>query len=214
MHHHAATDYARNVQAERLDAARRRRLQADGADLETLVGAAAAGDSRAWSAIVTRFGPYLTRVARSHGLSAQEAEDAVQETWIRLLRSIRQVRDPRAIGGWLTTTARHESLRTRQRARRETPTDQELLPDACDDEDASQLLDAMADRAAIRSALDSLSGRQRELMLALFDDSEPSYVEIAERLDIPVGSIGPTRGRCLAQLRRDVRLRRIAEIAD
>jgi len=84
----------------------------------------------------------------------------------------------------------------------------------CDEEDASRLVDAMADRAAINAALDSLSVRQRELMLALFDDSEPSYVEIAERLDIPVGSIGPTRGRCLAQLRRDVRLRRIAEIAD
>ena len=214
MHHHSVTDYARIVQADRLDAARRRRPQTDGADLDMLVGAAAAGEPRAWNAIIARFGPYLTRVARAQGLSSQEAEDAVQETWIRLLRNIRAVRDPRALGGWLATTARHESLRTRERARRETPTDRELLADAHDDEAAPERVDAMAARAAVAAALDALPGRNRELMLALFDETEPSYHEIAGRLGIPVGSIGPTRGRCLAQLRGDARLRRLVDVAD
>src|SRR3954471_23586260 len=214
MHHHAVNDYARTVQAERLDAARRRRAPLDGGELEALVGAAAAGEPRAWNALVARFGPYLTRVARAQGLSHQEAEDAVQETWIRLLRHIRRVREPPALRGWLSTTAKHESLRARKRARRETPTDQELLPDACADEASAELVDAMAAREALAAALDALPGPQRELMHALFADSEVSYLEIAARLGIPVGSIGPTRGRCLAQLRRDTRLRRLVEVAD
>jgi RNA polymerase sigma factor (sigma-70 family) len=213
MHHHAVDDYAHSVQAERLDAARRRRSQTAAADLEQLVADASAGEPRAWSALVARFGPYLTRVARAHGLSAAEAEDAVQETWIRALRNIRRVRDPHALGGWLATTARHESLRVSRRARRETPTDRELRPDACDDVAASEL-EAVEARAALLAALDALPGRNRELMLALFSETEASYLEVAARLDMPVGSIGPTRGRCLAQLRRDVRLRRLVEAAD
>jgi RNA polymerase sigma factor (sigma-70 family) len=210
MHHHAVIDYARTVQAERLDGARRNRSQTD---LEALVFAAAAGEPQAWSALVARFTPYLTRVARAQGLSSQEAEDAVQETWIRLLRNIGSVREPRAIAGWLATTARHESLRTRQRARRETPTDQELRSDAYDDDTAAEL-DAIEAKAALTAALDALPSRQRELMLALFSDTDASYLEVAARLDMPVGSIGPTRGRCLAHLRRDVRLRRLVEVAD
>jgi RNA polymerase sigma factor (sigma-70 family) len=198
MHHHIdACVHA--VQADRLD---------------RLVATAAAGDEVAWRTLVSRFGPRLLRLARSQGLNRQEAEDAVQETWVRLLRNITRVREPLALGGWLATTARHESLRVRERARREEPTDDELCSEAAANEAVEQQLDASECRVAVGRALEALPARHRRLMLALFAESDSSYGEIAHQLEMPVGSIGPIRGRCLAQLRRDGRLRRLAEQLD
>jgi RNA polymerase sigma factor (sigma-70 family) len=164
---------------------------------------------------VERFGPRLLRVARAHGLSQHEAEDAVQETWVRLLRSIERVREPNALGGWLTTTTRHESLRLRERAAREKPTDEDLALDTADGSggEAESVLDAASCRAAVTRAVDALPPRHRALVRALFADTEPSYREIATQLDMPIGSIGPIRQRCLAQLRRNGGLRRLADAA-
>ena len=181
--------------------------------LESLVTAAARGDQDAWATLVERFGPKLLRVARAHGLSRHEAEDAVQETWVRLLRNIQRVREPSALGGWLTTTARHESLRVRARSSREKPTGQELTLDRADGGEPETQLDASSCRAAVSQALEALPPRHRALLEALFAESEPSYREIATQLDMPIGSIGPIRQRCLAQLRRDGGLRRLADAA-
>src|SRR4051794_27729842 len=103
MHRHATPDYARALNAERLAAADARR-RASGGDLQTLVASATARDASSWETLFARFEPHLLRVARAHGLSHHEAEDAVQDTWIRLLGSIDRVREPRALAGWLTTT--------------------------------------------------------------------------------------------------------------
>jgi RNA polymerase sigma factor (sigma-70 family) len=185
-------------------------------DLERLVAAAAAGDQPSWDALVERFGPALIRMARSHGLSRHEAEDAVQETWMRLLRRIETVREPRALSGWLRTTVRHESLRVRDRRQRESPTADELCADVADATtlEAESELDAAECGAAVARALDALPARHRRLMRALFTETEPSYEEVASQLGIPVGSIGPIRRRCLARLRLDGRLRRVAEALD
>jgi RNA polymerase sigma factor (sigma-70 family) len=185
-------------------------------DLERLVAAAAAGDQPSWDALVERFEPALIRMARSHGLSRHEAEDAVQETWMRLLRRIETVREPRALSGWLRTTVRHESLRVRERVQRESPTADELWADVADTTsvEAQVGLDAAECGVAVARALDALPARHRKLMRALFTETEPSYEEIASRLGIPVGSIGPIRRRCLARLRLDGRLRRVAEALD
>jgi RNA polymerase sigma factor (sigma-70 family) len=147
--------------------------------------------------------------------SLHEAEDAVQETWVRLLRGIQTVREPNAIGGWLATTARHESLRLRERAAREKPTGDELAFDAADQtgEEVEAQLDAALRQAAVLRAVDTLPPRHRALVRALFAESEPSYREIADRLDMPIGSIGPIRQRCLTQLRRNGGLRRLAEVS-
>jgi RNA polymerase sigma factor (sigma-70 family) len=132
---------------------------------------------------------------------------------VRLLRSIQTVREPAALGGWLTTTARHESLRLRERAAREKPTDEELTFDAadCTGEEAEAQLDAASLQAVVARAVDALPPRHRALVKALFAETEPSYREIALQLDMPIGSIGPIRQRCLAQLRRNGGLRRLAE---
>ncbi len=214
LHHHAGRgEYARAIDAERLAVAARRRPAP--AVLAPLVAAATRGDQDAWAQLVERFGPQLLRVARAQGLSRHEAEDAVQETWVRLLRNIERVREPNALGGWLTTTARHESQRVRERSAREKPTDDELVADVADGTgaEAETELDAVACRAAVTGALNALPPRHRALLQALFAESEPSYQEIATQLDMPIGSIGPIRQRCLAQLRRNGRLRRLADAA-
>jgi RNA polymerase sigma factor (sigma-70 family) len=187
-------------------------VNADHDDLQRLVGAAASGDSSAWEALVARFEPLLLRVARAHGLSPQQAEDAVQETWIRLLQNIERVREPQALGGWLKVTMRRESVRIHRRAQRERPTADEPPgdPAASPEDDVHGGPDTAGRRTAVKRALDALPARHRALMRALFADATPSYQEIAAQLDMPVGSIGPIRGRCLAQLRLDGRLQRVA----
>jgi len=217
MHRHVTPDYLHAVHADRVAAVtRRRRAAPAGSDLERLVAGAAAGDSAAWEALVARFQPQLLRVARAHGLSRHEAEDAVQDTWIRLMKNIGGVREPRALAGWLTTTARHESLRVLERSRREKPTDDELCADVPDAGDgaAGAELDAAACQAEVTRALALLPARHGSLMRALFSETAPSYQEIAAQLGVPVGSIGPIRGRCLAKLRVDRRLRELAEVVE
>jgi RNA polymerase sigma factor (sigma-70 family) len=211
MHHHVTADYARAVHDERIASASRR---AD--DLDGLVSGAAAGDRAAWEALVARFQPRLLRVARSYGLNRDEADDAAQETWIRLMRNIAGVREPRALVGWLTTTVQRESLRLLIRGRREQPTDDELLADVASEmqSDPGARVEAAAQRAELARALERLSPRHRSLMRALFADSGKSYDEIADQLGIPVGSIGPIRGRCLAKLRLDARLMHLAAELD
>jgi RNA polymerase sigma factor (sigma-70 family) len=214
VHDHIARDLARTVQSDRVAAAQRRRPPADASDLEQLLVTAAAGDEYAWSVLVERFTPRLLRLARAQGLSRQEAEDAIQDTWMRLLRNIGHVREPRALGGWLATTARRESLRVRERSQRERPTADELCADVAVAAEFDRGLDAAECRAAAGAALDALSPRHRRLIRALFGETEPSYHEVAAQLDMPIGSIGPIRGRCLAQLRRNVRLREAAALLD
>jgi RNA polymerase sigma factor (sigma-70 family) len=180
-------------------------------DLDRLVATAATGDERAWEALVSRFQAQLLRVARAQGLSAHEAEDAVQDTWMRLMGGIAAVREPRALGGWLTTTARRESLRLCRRAAQELPTAGDLAASVSTDDHTEARVDAAACRDAVSRALDGLPPRHRRLMRALFDDTAGSYHEIARDLDMPVGSIGPIRGRCLTQLRRNTYLQQVAE---
>ena len=155
---HVSLEFARTVHQERLVIAARRRPAVDGGGLEWLVAAAAAGDRSGWEALVTRFTPRLERLARTQGLSRHEAEDAVQDTWERLLRNITRVREPRALGGWLATTARRESQRVRERSRRETPTDEALAADLADVTafDAEAELGLAERSAAVSRALDGL----------------------------------------------------------
>ena len=210
--HHHVDGYVHAVQATvaALTAIRRPAVS----DLDRLVATAAAGDEHAWETLVRRFQPQLLRVARAQGLSAHEAEDAVQDTWMRLMRGIAGVREPRALGGWLTTTARRESLRVRQRGAQELPTADDLASDASTTDDAEARVEAAACRDAVARALDGLPPRHRLLMRALFADTAGSYHEIARDLDMPVGSIGPIRGRCITQLRRNAHLQQLAEAID
>jgi RNA polymerase sigma factor (sigma-70 family) len=170
-------------------------------DLEAIVSAARGGDDAAWTCLVQRFEPTLRRVARSFRLSPTDVDDVVQATWLRLFGAIERIREPAALPGWLTTTARREALRLLQGPVRERLTDDPRLGDQADADAEGPEAEVLAAerKATLTRVLRLLPPRQRELMRLLA--AEPcNYEEISAALAMPLGSIGPTRARILARL--------------
>jgi RNA polymerase sigma factor (sigma-70 family) len=169
-----------------------------------LVQLARAGDHDAWESLVDRFSGLVWATARSHRLSEADAADVLQTTWLRLLEHLDGLRNPHALGGWLATTARNECLRVLRHQARQVPTQDDRIPqDTVPGTLDAQLLMQERDRALWRS-FGKLSARCQALLRMLAADPPPSYEDVARALAMPVGSIGPTRGRCLQGLRRAV----------
>jgi RNA polymerase sigma factor (sigma-70 family) len=174
-------------------------------DRRCTLTAAASGDASAWKALRERYAARVCSVARRHRLASHDVEDVLQTTWLRLFEHADRIREPRALGGWLETTARRESLRIVEASQREWSMDQESMPDA-EDAPLPEQVSVAERRAALAAALTALPPRHRELMSMLLTEPAPSYAEIARRLDMPIGSIGPIRARSLARLRRNEHL--------
>lgn len=167
-----------------------------------LVRAAADADDEAWKAIVERYGPRVTRIAKAHRLNDADAADVAQTVWLQLLRYIGRIRDPERLGGWVATTARNESLRLCRQRGRVAPVDAAHVLDTMPSEaDAPPVGNDERD-AVLRGALDTLPPRQRAILDMLTMDPPVSYGDISTVLDIPIGSIGPTRQRGLRALHR------------
>jgi RNA polymerase sigma factor (sigma-70 family) len=181
-------------------------LRASGRDpsaIAALVRAAREDDEGAWNELVDEFGGLVWSIARAHRLSPSDAADLSQTTWLRLAEHLGRIREPERIGGWLAATARNECLRLQARARRELPFGDELPepPPAGGPSLAARLVrDERA--AALWTAFAELPERCRSLLRVLMADEPPAYEEVGAALDMPVGSIGPTRARCLERLRR------------
>ena len=165
------------------------------------------GDQRAWDRLVRTYTPMLRRNAFRYRIG-DEANDAVQTTFLRLLEHGESIRNPEALRGWLRTTLINECLRILQRRSRERTNNDEsadaneiALP-------ADQYPDQYAVRqeeiALLRGAIASLPARDRQLMILLSDPDIDGYRTVSERLGMPVGSIGPTRGRILVRLRQSL----------
>jgi RNA polymerase sigma factor (sigma-70 family) len=171
--------------------------------VERLVRAAQAGDNRAWNEIVRRYGGLVWAVTRAHRLSDADAADAAQATWIRLVRRLRDLQDPAALPGWLATTARRECLRTLRVSGRQVSWDE--FPDVMADEpEPGSALVAHERALAVQAAFARLGEGDQALLRLLAADPAPGYVEISAALAMPIGSIGPTRARALARLRREI----------
>ena len=176
------------------------------AELADLVRAAAAHDNAAWARLIQRFDGSLRRIARGYRLRGADVDDVVQAAWTSLFTSIRRLENPACVGGWLATTTRRECLRALQRTIHEQITDNHTAiedPDACEP-DAG--LVAAERRRALAEALGRLPEHHRRLMVLLATDSATDYRHISEVLAMPIGSIGPTRQRCLRRLAEDPRL--------
>jgi len=176
-----------------------------------LARAAAAGDSVAWNGLVEGFSGLVWSVARAYRLSSADAADVFQTAWLRLAEHIGRIEKPEHIGAWLATTARREALRVARGSSRVIPTDDTALFDLGHADEASPeqaVLDS--EQAAIDHertkrlwrAFGQLSARCQELLRVLIATPPPNYAEVAAALDMPVGSVGPTRARCLQKLRR------------
>jgi RNA polymerase sigma factor (sigma-70 family) len=163
---------------------------------------AASGERGAWESIVARYEGLLWSIARSHRLDESSASDVVQATWLALLEHLDDLRNPDALSGWLATTARNECLRSLRLAARQVPTEDDRMPEEAVPPVAEARLVAGERDAQLWSAFATLSNRCQALLRMLAADPAPSYEDVGAALDMPIGSIGPTRGRCLATLRR------------
>jgi RNA polymerase sigma factor (sigma-70 family) len=173
------------------------------------VKAAADGDAAAWRQLVGRFSGLVWAVARGHGLTGADAEDVCQVTWFRFAEHINRIKEPDRAGAWLATTARHEALKVIRGAQRVAPIpDLEGFVPGVDDRSPEHAVVEAEERIAemerlrrLWSAFQELPERCARLLRVLLASPPPSYAEIAVAFEMPVGSIGPTRARCLRRLR-------------
>ncbi|MEW9530013.1 RNA polymerase sigma factor [Microbispora sp. NPDC049125] len=159
-------------------------------------------DRAAWEDLVARFDGRMWAVARAFGLSAADAADAVQGAWLRLVESADAIRDPDRVGAWLVTTTRNEAARLSRRSRGEVVADIEDLdgPGGATPDPAAEVVDADFGRHVWRR-LNALGEPCRSLLRLYVLNPDARYSQIAIRLDLPIGSIGPTRARCMSRLR-------------
>lgn len=171
------------------------------AHLASLLTEARAGDRRGLDEMVRELTPLLWHVARSEGLDEEAAADVVQGTWLNLLGSLGKIHTPMALTGWLVTVTKREAWRVNG-ARRTERVDEDVLarlPDPADRPDEWVVADDQ--RKQLWRAVAQLSDRCQRLMRVVAFTHRPSYQEVSVALGIARGSIGPTRGRCLARLR-------------
>ncbi|MBO3748430.1 sigma-70 family RNA polymerase sigma factor [Streptosporangiaceae bacterium NEAU-GS5] len=178
--------------------------------------AAAHGDAAAWKALVEGLSPLVWGVVRAHRLAEADAQEVFQTTWFRLAQNLARIREPERVGTWLATTARNECLKVLRHTRRVAPADDEVFEQIPDDR-TPELAVLEAEEAAAEAervrllwrAYRLLGDSCRELLRVLMGAPPRGYEEAAAALGMAIGSIGPTRRRCLDRLR--VLMARLAE---
>ncbi len=176
----------------------------DDPSVVALVRGASGGDQDAWNELVERYAPLVYTICTRYRLSNHDVEDVGQSVWLLLVEQLGKLREPAALPGWLATTTARECLRVVTAASRIERVGTGL-------DDSLQFVDntvideeiLMAERnALLRAAFADLPARCQQLLSMLISDPPHSYAEIHTKLDIPVGSIGPQRARCLDRLRK------------
>jgi RNA polymerase sigma factor (sigma-70 family) len=172
-------------------------------DVATLVRRAADGDRRAWEGLVSQFERLIWSITVEFKLVESDASDVAQTTWLRLLEHIDRIQYPDRVGSWLAATARNECLRNLAARKRVVlgHDDAEFSSAVASVPEVDERILANERDQVVRDALSRLPRRWQRLLEMLMADPPVSYAEISDQLGLPVGSIGPTRGRCLARLR-------------
>lgn len=161
------------------------------------------GDAAALDDLVRLLTPVLWHVVRAYGLDRHRAEDVVQSTWLILVRKRDSIAEPRAVGSWLTTTVRREAWRAGQVDSRTSVVEDEVLEHRTGTAPGADGAVVAADEASrLWGQVRQLSPRCQRLLRVIAFSDRPDYRQLAVDLGMPVGSIGPTRGRCLARLRQ------------
>jgi len=189
----------------------------DSTTLADRVAAARDGDRAAWDSLVQQFMSLVLGVAERYRLCPDDVADVSQALWLRLVEHLDDIREPRALPGWIVTTTKHEALRllkARQRAVPVDPLTGFALNEVDDDDGLEGDLLRLERQQALRAGLRELRPQHRALLMLLLADPPLSYDDISRRLGIPKGSIGPTRARCLEALRHTAALQTLLCASD
>jgi RNA polymerase sigma factor (sigma-70 family) len=180
----------------------------DGDEVAEWLRSAASGDAKAWDCLVERFNNLVWAVARSHRLSSADAADVSQTTWLRLVEHLDRIQQPERLGAWLATTARRESLAAIRRGARHVAVGSamDVAPASLDEPAPDGSLIRAEEHTAVANGFGRLAERCQRLLGLLMAVPPPRYEEVAEALGMPIGSIGPTRARCLERLQREMEI--------
>ena len=163
------------------------------------------GDQEAWNEIIERYAPLVWSICVRYRLARQDIDDVGQSVWLLLVEKIGSLREAAALPGWLATTTKHECLRVLRSARQRDfdglPPEDQMPPDPAATMIEQEIIQAERD-AALRAAFAELPSGCHELLSMLMSDPPPGYARVSAALGIPMGSIGPTRSRCLDKIRR------------
>jgi RNA polymerase sigma factor (sigma-70 family) len=173
---------------------------------EELVVACRSGDDSAWDVLVERYERLVYTVPSRYGLTPTEIDDVFQSVWLSLLKNLDKLREPDRVSAWLVTTARRECWERRRGADYErtvtTDFDTLLLDREGNELPPEEVVVTYRQYQTLQQGMENLGDRCRRLLqLLYYDTSVPSYADVAETLDMPIGSIGPMRARCLKKLR-------------
>lgn len=160
------------------------------------------GDQEGFSELMDVMTPVLWHVVRAGGLDAMQAKDVIQETWFALVRRRDAIDHAQSVASWLLTTARRESWRVAKASRRDiVVADLEVDVPAPRQPSTENVVLEQDEHRRLWEAVATLDERCQRLLRVVAFDTRPNYQKLSEDLDMPVGSIGPTRGRCLSKLR-------------
>lgn len=176
----------------------------DKGEIERLLRRCRDGDARAWDALVDRFSGLVASSCRKLRLSAEDSEDVFQNTFVALHQNLDRIESPETLPKWLVVTATRSGLRViRSKPGSTTSVEPETLEDVLRSEDATaeQMAVTLTEADEVRQGLTELGGRCKELLGLLYGELQAAYSDVAEKLKMPVGAIGPTRARCLEKLK-------------
>jgi RNA polymerase sigma factor (sigma-70 family) len=172
-------------------------------DVASLVRRASEGDRTAWDRLVDQYKRLIWSITVEFKLTESDASDVAQTTWLRLLEHIDRIEYPDRVGSWLAATARNECLRSLAARKRVILGHEDVEPDTAvaNGPEVDERLLAAERAQVVRDAMSHLPRHWQRMLEMLMADPPASYADISDELELPIGSIGPTRGRCLARLR-------------
>jgi RNA polymerase sigma factor (sigma-70 family) len=175
-----------------------------------IIGLCLNGDSKAWEALIRRYRRLIYSIPVKFGFQTADAADVFQSVCVKMLEHLGTLKDESKVSAWLITTTRRQCIQLRAYKQRESSTDDSFEEPLDPAENLEEVQIEVQQQQTIRDAVRQLPDRCRKLIEMLyFDSNERSYEEIAETMEMPIPSIGPTRARCLEKLKAKLRTRGI-----
>ena len=163
------------------------------------------GKVEAWQSLVNKYERIVYSIPRRYGLSKEDAADVTQLTFTILVESIDKLPEDSKLGGWLTTVARRHTWRLLERNRRQGVDKYTVLGEDTILLADGDTLESWELAEWLDQGLSRINEACKNLLFALYlDPTQPSYAEVASRLGMAVGSVGPTRIRCLERMKREM----------